>query len=276
MKQNLGLIDRNTWSPLGRLLQEAFRDGFDQDIIIGGALTNTQQGVYAQSIGQNYLLGSWRINKDGRQFIYSQAGASPLTLGHMGQGEAPTSNWYEQVQTGHGWSASAKSGIVLITTGSPPAVNEWKDGWLTVTAGATGKGQCHQIAGNTSHDTTPTVDLGEGIVTAIPDTADITIVKSIYKDIIVVATGGLTARPAGVPLITVTAAYFYWAQIKGPAPLMIDTGEAVTVGDPVGHPAACAVAGACGVIVTLKGGYGTVLDGHTADEYAIVDLNLGR
>jgi len=275
MRQNLAGIDRNTWSPLGRLLQEAFRDGIDGDLILGGALTNVQQDVYAQSIAQNYLIGSLRIKPDGRKFVYSQAGASPLTLGHMGQAEAPTSNWYEQVQSGYGWAANAKSGTILITTGAAPGVNELKDGWMLI-SGGTGYGQFHQIAGNTSHLTTPTVDLYEGLLAALPAASDVTLLKSNYKDIIVVATGGLTARPVGVPLLTVTAAYFYWAQIEGPAPLMLDTGESPTIGDPVGHPAACAVAGACGVIVTLKGAYGRVLHAVTADEYAIVDLALGR
>ncbi len=55
----------------------------------------------------------------------------------------------------------------------------------------------------------------------------------------------------------------------------MDTGETVVIGMPVTHPAACAVAGACGSCITLENRYGNVMRVGAADEIAIVNLDLG-
>ena len=57
--------------------------------------------------------------------------------------------------------------------------------------------------------------------------------------------------------------------------MTVDTGESITIGLPVTHPATCAVAGACGPCVTLENRYGNVMFVADADEIAIVNLDLG-
>jgi len=263
----------NIGQMVSRRIQEAFKYGIDCDIIQGGLLVSgAEQSIYAQSITQNYFLGTKIQMIDGREFIYSKAGSGGAAIGTMNQAEAPMSNWEDEVQTAYGFAIGQKSGTVLITTGSGLTADEWKDGFLVVLSG-TGVGQCHKIKSNTAHATLPVVTLYDPVITAILAADHITITKNRFLDTIVVPTGALTARETGVALITVTAAYYYWSQVKGPAPLLVDTGGALVIGDPVGNGAA--VAGACDIAITVKGHWGRVLSVGAATEYATIDLDLG-
>jgi hypothetical protein len=273
-KQLTTSINRNLNYPLGQIIHELFNYGIEGNIISGGMLGNNIPNVLEESADQLAIIGSKLRFPDGREFRYTKCGTTGIGIAKMAQAEAATANWYDQLQTGLGWSAGDQSGTILITAGATPAVNEWKEGWLFVNKG-TGLGQCHKITSNTSHATEPVVSVLNPTVSAIPAASEVTIIKSNFRDSLVVATGGLTARPIGVPLIGVTASYYYWSQVKGPAPLTVDTGETVVIGQPVSHPATCAVAGTCGPCVTLENRYGIVMRVGAADEIALVDLDLG-
>jgi len=263
----------NIGQMVSRRIQEAFKYGIDCSIISGGLLAGgIEQSIYAQSITQNYYLGSKLRMIDGREFIY-QKDAAGAAIATMRQAEAPMTNWADEVQTAYGWAADQSKGTILITTGSVLTADEWKDGFLTVVSTGTVLGQCYKIKSNTAHETLPWVTLYDSVVSAISATALVTIVKNRFLDTIVVPTGALTARETGVPLIAITAGYYFWGQVKGPAPLLVDTGGALVIGDPVGNGAA--VAGACDIAVTTKGHWGRVLAVQAAAEYALIDLDLG-
>lgn len=262
--------------PLSEQVHRMFNYGIDGNIISGKMWHNAVPNVYAESVTQLADIGTMlrMPASDSRAFIYCKAAAAEIGIAKMAQAEAATSQWYDQLQTAYGWAAGASSGTILITTGATPTANEWKDGWLFINKG-TGLGEMHRIISNTSHATIPTVTIAEPLVQAIPAASECTILKSNFLDTIVVATGGLTARPIGVPLITVTASYYYWSQVKGPAPMIVDTDDSVTVGLPCACPATCAVAGTIGPAVTLEGHYGIVMRAGDVAEISIVDLDLG-
>ena len=269
-------ISRNTYPGLSELMHNMLNFGIDGNIISGGMLGNDTPDVYGESATQLATLGSKLRMNDGREFIYCEAGAAEIGLAHMAQAEAAASQWYDQVQTLYGWTAGEQANEVLITAGNTPAANEWAEGWMFVNKG-TGLGYSYKILNNTSHATIPIVTIARtaGVVADIPAASEVTILKSNFKDTILVATGGLTAIPIGIPLITVTATYFYWSQVKGPAPFVVDTDESLTIGLPVAAPATCAVAGTCGPAVTLEGHYGTCMRVGIAAEIALVNLDLG-
>lgn len=269
-------INANTNTPLAEVVHGLFNYGVYGNIISGGMIGNTTPNIYAESADQLAVIGSKMRMRNGTEFIYSKAGSATIAIASMAQAEAATSQWYDQVQTDYGWSIGDSSGTILITAGSTPGANEWAEGWLTINKG-TGIGQQYQILTNTSHATLPVVTLADsnGIVTAFPAASEATVLKSNFMDTIVVATGGLTAIAVGVPLIAITANYYYWGQTKGPAPLIVDTGETVVIGMPVTHPATSAVAGAIGPCVTLENRYGYVMRVGAAAEPAIVNLDLG-
>ena len=274
-KQLPGSISQAVNTPLSEIAHGLFNYGINGSIISGGMLGNTVPNVYAENEDQLATIGSKLRMVDGREFIYCKNGAAEIGIAKMAQAEAVTGQWNEEVQTAYGMAIGATSGIVLITTGATPSVNEWAEGWLLVNKG-TGIGQMHRIQTNTSHATLPVVSLYDAIVTAFPAESEVSIIKSNFMDTIVVnAAAGLTAHAIGVPLLTVTASYYYWSQTKGPAPLMVDTGDSVSVGFPVTHPATAAVDGTCGPCVTLENRYGDVMWVGIADEPCIVNLDLG-
>lgn len=261
--------------PLSEQVHRMFNYGIDGSIISGKMWHNALPNVYAESVTQLADIGSKLRMKDSREFIYCKAAAAEIGIAKMAQAEAVTDQWTDETQTAYGWTAGDTSNTCLITTGSTPTADEWKDGWMIQTNG-TGLGQMHRIVSNTSHATLPVVTVAEAVVTDIPAAGQLSFVKSNFLDTIVVdKTAGLTALAIGVPLITVTASYFYWSQVKGPAPLTVDTGETVSVGFPVTHPATCAVDGTCGPCVTLENRYGDVMYVAAADKIAVVNLDLG-
>ena len=271
---NPGDISTAFNTPLSDLVHGLFNYGIYGDLISGGMIVNAAPNVYAENADPQAIIGSTLRMLDGRVFRYCQNGAAEIGVAKMAQAEAATDKWYDQVQTAHGWTAGDTSNTCLITTAATPTVNEWAQGWMFVNKG-TGLGYNYRILTNTSHATIVTVTIPEpGVVVDVPAASELTFLKSNYQDPIVVATGGLTAVAIGVPMVVVTAAYYFWAQTKGPCPLTVDTGETVVIGMPVTHPATCAVAGTCGPCVTLENRYGTVMRVGAADEIALIDLDL--
>ena len=273
-KTNPGDISTAVNTPLSTLVHGLFNYGINGNLISGGMLGNAEPNVYAENVDQLAMIGSKLRMVDGREFHYCKAGAAGIGIAKMAQAEAVTANWTEEVQTDYGFIVGASSGIVLIT-GTAPDANELAEGWLLVNKG-TGIGQMHRILNNTSHATLPVITLYDAVVTAFPAASEVSLIKSNFMSTIVVEkTAGLTAHAIGVPLIDITADYYYWSQTKGPAPLVVDTGDSVSVGFPVTHPATAAVDGTCGPCVTLENRYGDVMWVGVADEPCIVNLDLG-
>jgi len=279
-KRNLATMDAFMFTPVGRLLQQAFAHGINCDIIHGGLEVGqtSLQGIYETNVTQNCELGTkLREVSTGREFIYSQAGTVILYKALMTESLPVVANYVEQVQTNYAWAAGASSGTVLITTGATPAANYFKDGWMVVNK-VTGIGQCYPIATSGSHATILAVALktGHTIQIATDATSEITLVRNPFKGTIVAPVTTLTAPPAGVPLIQVAIGYFFWAQVKGPCAMTVDAGEgALTIGEPVGSPGTNGTAGAVGIGTTTEGHYGRAMTTGQSDETILVNLDLG-
>ena len=244
------------------------------NIISGGVA----QDVWTASATQNYALGTIQQFSDGRKFRYCQAGASGITRALMQQRAAPETHFLDITQTGHAQTAGAKSITVLCTTGSANPANYFAGGYLVVTTG-TNLGDIYPIVTSTLETTDTLLDLvlGEPLRNAIAVTDKIAVIPNRWKSTIVVPATTASAAPAGVPLIDVTALYYYWAQVKGPAPLIVDTGDTLVVGGKAGIPATNAVAGACGNATATGYAYpvyGTVMWIAAAAEPALVNLEL--
>lgn len=257
-----------------RVIRQVLIDGIDGDIISGGLLAEgSAQGILAESATQNYVLGSKLRFKDGRVFRYAKNGAGALVKGFMTQGPAVVANYTEEVQTGHGIAISLSAGNILITTGATPAANLFKDGWLVVNKGA-GIGQVRRILTSGSHATIIAVTFEGALETAIATTSECSLIQSPFKAVIVMPVTTPTNIPTGVPAIAVTAAYYCWLQTGGPCGVIVDTGETVVIGQPVGLPGTSAVAGACGVNVTITTRWGAVMFVAAAAEPALINLQL--
>lgn len=78
MKRNLATLDRNTWQPSMRLIQEAMAHGITNDMIYGGLETGqtSVQGLETAQTTRNCKISTRRVRWDGRVFKYSLATAA--------------------------------------------------------------------------------------------------------------------------------------------------------------------------------------------------------
>lgn len=256
--------------------------------IIGPSQLLAASNIFTPTSDQKYALGCELDLNDGtgRWFRYCENGGTELAKALMGQSEAPTSNWVEQTNT-YGDAGSAEDTSITVNLATTAAAGDFIDGWVCMTDAtpAVALGDMYLIKDNdvgVAATTGFTVKLylsdNGGLRNAITTATQITVIKCAYKDIIVVPAGAPTSIPIGVPLVTVTADYFYWAQFKGPCPLLIDT-DNVVVGDLVGEATTGGVDGCAGLIgdATDEPTWGIVMSEPTTaqtDQPAIVNLHL--
>ena len=238
--------------------------------------------IFHPTADQKYMLGCILELANGDRFRYQEDDGTGRSKATMGQSSLPVSNWTE-VANASGIAAVAgdtKLKVTLTTTRC--YTDDFAEGWVIVMDTATPLGDMYLIKSNdvTGAGLTPILQIADagGIREAIPITAELTICKNKFKDTTVVPKAAGSSCPTGVPLVDVTASYFFWAKTRGYAPLLVD-GDDVVAGDPVGDTATAAVNGACGVITACESAciWGICAVENTSgetDQPAIIDLQL--
>ncbi len=241
--------------------------------VIFGNVSEPLQDIYEVSTVANYQLGTKLEYGDGRVFRYSKAGGA-IGAALMSQQAAVVAELTEVAQTGHAQAAGAVDINVLIATGATLVDNELAGGTLFVNQGGA-IGDVYKIVASKirSTDTILDLKLETAIRNAIVATDEISIIPNRQSNVVVAPTT-TTGVMAGVALVAVADNEFFWAQVRGPAPVIVDTGETVVIGNSVGLPATSSVAGACGVRVTLEQSWGSVMAVGAAAEPALIDLAL--
>lgn len=232
------------------------------------------EGLWTPTVDQKHRLGSRFMDGFGRVWRYAKAGATALDPALMTVSEAPHANQIEIVQTGYTTAIGDTRVTMLLTTGSGVTDGDLVDGWLIVNK-VTGLGHAYAIASNTyiTSDTVMRLELYDPIRIATTATSEMSVRKSLYKDLIVNATTP-TGLSVGVPNIEIAINYYGWIQTKGPCAMTVDTGETLTIGCMCGGPATAAVAGAVGVCAVTEPYYGQVITIGAADETALINLDL--
>ncbi len=234
--------------------------------------------VYSSSTDQKYALGTILDLEDGRRFRYAKNGGTILFKALMATAAAIETKWESEVQTAKTASAGDTDIPVLITTGSSLAAHEWDEGWMSIESGLAGAiGDLYKIASHTVHATAVTVTIQDagGLRTALDSNQVTTIIRNEYMAVIVAAATALTGKAVGVPLIDIAISSYGWLQTRGPCPLIVDTGETLVLGEPVGNTATgLTVAGTCGAPAADDPTWGHALTNSTATESAIVNLTL--
>jgi hypothetical protein len=242
--------------------------------VIEPAQLKAANDMYHATSTQKYMLGAKLELADGRIFRYCEAGAVALSKALMCQQAVVTANWANQVQT-TGTAAAIADTSIKVYVATAPSAHDWDNGWLNIRDG-TGIGEVYNIK---SHDASllPVIQIADegGIRTATATTSEITVIKNLYKDVVVHPVTTATGMAVGVPLTTIAINYFGWLQTHGPCPMIVDTSDTLTVGTPVGVPATSAVAGACDVRQSTYAEWGvcTTAIGE-ADGTAVIYLTL--
>lgn len=236
---------------------------------------------------QKHGLGRILELDDGtnRAFKYLENGATEIAKARMVASEATDAQTKDSLQDAdHTQDVGAT--VIEIKTDTGNAINNGDliNSFLFVnqtTDGLLEAGDCYLIANNTwvTSDTKLRIELADqgGIRNAIRATTNLTIVKNKNKDVIVKPVT-LTGPMIGVTLATVPIGYFFWAQFRGPTVCIVDTGDTIVAGEPVGHIDGSGTAGSIGLVSTFATDnmVGHVLTWADGADFALVDLtNMG-
>ena len=207
------------------------------NIVIAQGGIPIKQGVYEESLVKQAELGRLLPFADGRCFRYCyKATGTGITRGHIAAASALDGNADTVTQTGmtvaiSGASIGAK--VIKVLLGAAVAANLFDDGLLTI-EDSTGAGYCYRIksnkAGGNAVATPCELTLYDPIVVALSATTVLSLTKERHKDV-VVAPVDEKSTLIGVPLIDITAEYYFWAQSKGLAAVMGDTANNPAAGD---------------------------------------------
>ena len=248
------------------------------NIILGSDGITIRQGIYQEKASPMTDLGRFIDFQDGRRFRYCQADGEVLR-GHMAAAGAVVDNDNTVTQAdmtvvlSNGYIGETEVSVLLL---GDTTKNMYADGLLTIEGGL-GLGYAYRIKKNSAGGepyTAPCVlTLYDPIVVALDVTSIITLTKLKYKDVVEVPKGAEVATPIGVPLIDVTDNYYFWAQTRGYAPLVVDTGDTLTIGQLVG--VGSSVDGACDdITVVTQKPYGVCVQIAATATYATIDLQL--
>ncbi len=236
--------------------------------------------LWTPTSDQKHMLGAEFTTDDGRTFRYCKNGSTQIAKNLMIQSELIDAQAVDILQSGKTASVGDTVLNLLITTANGLSDGDLVDGWIIVNqgTGATDEGDMYVVKSNkfTTSDTAIKIEIADagGVRNAIAATSNITFVKNLYRDVIVKPTT-LTAVMLGVTTTIVTASWFFWAQTRGVASVIIDTGDSIVVGEPLGHIDSSGTPGSLGLVATAATDtvVGTAISAAAGADYGIVLLN---
>lgn len=177
-----------------------------------------EQDIHQISSTQQGNLGVIGETKDGRQFRYGLAGASDLAIGKLAQQSAVVTTHQNVTVAG---SAGDRQVTVTLGATNNATADQYKDGYLSGLSG-TGAGQTVRIRthGAIALSTAGTMYLDEPLTTTFAATPKASLTKNPASGLIISSSGDTTEYVVGVPIITVTAAFYGWFQNKGIAAVL--------------------------------------------------------
>ena len=230
MKRNLSTLDTDIGQDWSRIIQDAFADGIDCDLISEGGLetTGTAQGIMEVSAVMNYALGTRRAH-DGKVFRFAKCDTgTAIVAGDLIQsaadGGAATAEQDCTIATAS--TAGASFGYATMKSTGATAANQYKYGYYIVSDGtaAQGCGQMKKIASHpaTTGAVTCKFTFEDTLEILISTSAKAGVVKNLYDDVIqapVTTPSGVTVgvAPVAVPVATP----YFWLQTWGLCPALV-------------------------------------------------------
>ena len=242
----------------------------------------TTVNPFAEAASAQFPIGSILKYND-RTYRYCRNGGSGLAAGKI------TCTRNKSHATNHLninclAAAIGDTTVTIITAGTNIVENEYAGGYLYVNDG-TGEGHCYKIKSHPAHthSTSPNcvMTLHDPVVIALvaTGTSQVSLAHSKYEKLIVApGTTPMTGQTVGVPPIAITASYYFWNQVSGPAACLVS--GTVVIGDSVCHTISTGTAGA--VIARIADSaaqrvartVGEVMQVNATTEYALVDLTM--
>jgi len=188
-------------------------------------------GIYQEqsTLPEGLELGQVKEFSDGRKFRLCKNGAVALAAGKLVVAPDLVTNHLGLTPTA---AVSVGANEVTVTLGATLATaNQYHDGFLMVRSA----GHSYKIKSHPAADASGTLKLTlyDDVQAAIAADATIDLVVNPYSGLLV-SVNDQANVPRGVPLIAVTASYYFWAQTKGPCATLTDgtpaQGSHVTIG----------------------------------------------
>lgn len=178
------------------------------------------------------VLGTLAVTRDGKFYAWSLAGAANLATSKLTVNADADANVVNKT-VARTTAAGALS--VIVDAAGTVVADAYVDGTFTA-SDATGEGHDYLVVGNTGVTGAGeiTIFLAEPLVEALTiDVSEYTLVKNLYDSVVISATDQADA-PVGVPNQAVTAANYFWNQIRGRSAVWADEavarGLALTIG----------------------------------------------
>lgn len=179
------------------------------------------QDLWEISATAKHDLGTVRSIGDGRQFVYAQAGAVALVAGTLNQMAVQVSTHLNMVVTA---AAAIDATSVTVTLGATNAATagQYAEGYLYHNKTSV-LGQMYKVSTNAAAAAAASceVTLHDPVRVALTTSDECTIVKHPQDGVIIYPTTS-TRVATGVAPVAVTAAYYFWNQVKGPAAVLAD------------------------------------------------------
>jgi len=169
------------------------------------------QGLYTSSATRQHSLGQKLETRDGRTFQYCLAGEL-LVAGDFYQTAVHASTYVSQASPS---TVAIGSKTVTVTTGAAFSANQFKDGYLVVSAG-TGIGQMFVIASHPAADSGAAciLTLEESVRVALDATSTLTTIKNRFDSVVLWAVTQ-TGSSAGAAIYPVASGEYGWLQTGG-------------------------------------------------------------
>ena len=179
------------------------------------------QSIYEESSTAKHSLGDCCALPGGRIFTYCKNGAVALTDGLVVQGAVPLPNHLNQTVAATAAAGATRISLTPGATGA--AVNYYSEGYLHFNEAAP-EGTYYKVKSHLAITASVAfwVNLYDPLVKAATITTSYwTLTKETHDSVVVLpSTGTPTSKIVGVPIIDVTASYYFWAQVAGPCAVL--------------------------------------------------------
>mgnify|MGYP003624416093 FL=1 len=264
--------DGNIFTDDGGHIQYVAASGFGPaDLIVGkGGSQYATANPYAESATQLFPLGS-KLIYGNNTYRYVGIGGTAVTAGKLLQQPAVVSDHANMSATAA--VAAGETAISVETGGTDITLNQYANGYLWVNDVA-GEGQMLRVKSNPAHDHSadPSIVITcyDALATALTTNSQLTLLADPSNDLIV-APAAETGALMGATVIDMTADYFGWAVMSGPAALL-------TVGTLVVGNAAVRSGGTAGGVAPATDNVlmevGDVMAVSANTEYSLINMNL--
>ena len=213
--------DGNIFTDDGGHIQYVAASGFGPaDLIVGkGGSQYATANPYAESATQLFPLGS-KLIYGNNTYRYVGIGGTAVTAGKLLQQPAVVSDHANMSATAA--VAAGETAISVETGGTDITLNQYANGYLWVNDVA-GEGQMLRVKSNPAHDHSadPSIVITcyDALATALTTNSQLTLLADPSNDLIV-APAAETGALMGATVIDMTADYYGWAVISGPAALL--------------------------------------------------------